>query len=76
MRSLFFSLLLLVHASMPDALITHSLAKRQESESKPNSYFWSRKIQLDFECGVHKMMYNVEMTCLIKVHIFVVFTLF
>jgi hypothetical protein len=76
MRSLFFSLLLPVHASVPEALITRSLAKRQESASKPKTYFWSSKIQLDFECGVCKITYNVELTCLVTVHIFVVFAFF
>ena len=76
MRSLFFTLLTPVHASVPATLITHSLAKRQESEPKPKTCFWSRKIRFCFECGICKMMYNVELACLVKVHIFVVFTLF
>jgi hypothetical protein len=70
MRSLFFSLLMPVHASVPETLISQSLAKRQECESKPKTYFWSSKTRLDFECGVSKMMYNVELTFLVTVRMY------
>ena len=56
MRTLFFSLLTPVHVPIPETLITHSLAKRQESEPKPKTNFWSSKIQLYFEWGVCKIM--------------------